>query len=68
LGERLHFDVQGGIQRLKSSFVTGDRTAYGTADLDYIIARHYILGLGWTLFRGGAQNYDQTFVTFGYRF
>ncbi len=68
LSERIHFDVEGGVQQLNSSFVSQSRTAYGTANLDYIIARHYILGFGWTLYRGGTQNYDQMFLNFGYRF
>ena len=68
MGDKIRFDVQGGLQSLNSSFTNQTRTKYGTADLDYLIGRHYLLGAGWTLYRGGALNYDQMFVNFGYRF
>jgi hypothetical protein len=68
LGDKIRFEVQGGIQSLNSSFTNQTRTKYGTANLDYLIGRHYILGAGWTLYRGGALNYDQMFINFGYRF
>jgi hypothetical protein len=68
MGDKLRFDLQGGLQRLNSSFTNQTSTKYGTANLDYLIGKHYVLGAGWTLYRGGAQNYDQTFVNFGYRF
>jgi hypothetical protein len=66
--DKLRLDVQGGVQSLVSPFTSQTRTKYGTATLDYLIANHYILGAGWTLYHGGSQNYDQTFVNFGYRF
>ncbi|MFN7996249.1 MAG: hypothetical protein U0Q18_21740 [Bryobacteraceae bacterium] len=68
LGNNLRFDIQGGLQNLKSTFTTQTRTKYGTATLDYLIRTHYILGLGWTLYHGGTQNYDQMFINLGYRF
>ena len=68
LNDRIRFDVEGGLQSLNSTFTSQSRTKYGTASLDYLIGRHYILGSGWTLYRGGVQNYDQFFVNFGYRF
>lgn len=68
LGENLRFDVQGGVQSLYSPFTAQTRTKYGTATLDYLIKTHYILGIGWTVYHGGTQNYDQTFVNLGYRF
>lgn len=68
LGDNLRFDVQGGIQSLYSPFTAQTRTKYGTASLDYLIRTHYILGIGWTVYHGGTQNYDQTFINLGYRF
>jgi hypothetical protein len=67
-GNNLRFDLLGGLQSLNSTFTTQTRTKYGTASLDYLIKTHYILGAGWTLYHGGTQNYDQTFVSLGYRF
>lgn len=66
--DKIRLDVQGGLQSLVSTFTSQTRTKYGTANLDYLIGRHYILGAGWTLYRGGVMNYDQTFLNFGYRF
>ena len=68
LTDKLRFDVLAGLQDIHSPFVIQSRTKYGTANVDYLIGRHYLLGAGWTLYRGGGQNYDQTFVNFGYRF
>lgn len=68
LSDNLRFDLQGGVQSLYSPFSAQTRTKYGTATLDYLIRTHYILGLGWTVYHGGSQNYDQTFVNLGYRF
>jgi hypothetical protein len=67
-GNNLRFDMLGGLQSLNSPFTAQTRTKYGTASLDYLIKTHYILGAGWTLYHGGTQNYDQTFVSLGYRF
>lgn len=68
LGNNLRFDVLGGIQNLNSPLTAQTRTKFGTASIDYLIKTHYILGAGWTLYHGGTQNYDQTFVSLGYRF
>jgi len=66
--EKLRLDMQVGEQRIASAFTPQTRTRFATSDLDYLVGRHYILGAGWTLYHGGLQNYDQTFVTFGFRF
>ena len=68
MSEKLRFDLQAGLQTINSTFTNQSRTKYGSASLDYLIRTHYILGAGWTLYRGGAQNYDQLFLNFGYRF
>jgi hypothetical protein len=66
--EKLHLDMQVGEQRIASTFTPQTRTRFATSNLDYLIGRHYILGAGWTVYHGGTQNYDQTFVTLGFRF
>ena len=68
LGDKIRLDLTGGLQSLNSSFTSQTRTIYGTGNLDYLIGRHYILGAGWTLYRGGTQNYDESFIKVGYRF
>lgn len=67
-GEKVHFNVLIGYQTLVSTFTSQTNAKYGTANIDYLLGRHYILGAGWTLYRGGAQDYDQMFINFGYRF
>ena len=66
--EKLHLDMQVGEQRIASTFTPQTRTRFATSNLDYLVGRHYILGAGWTVYHGGLQNYDQTFVTLGFRF
>ncbi len=66
--DKIRLDLQGGVQTISSPFINQSRTKFGTATLDYLIGNHYILGAGWTLYHGGTQNYDQSFVNFGYRF
>lgn len=68
IGDKFRLDLQAGEQRLVSPLTPQTRTKFGNTTLDYLIGRHYILGAGWTLYHGGTQNYDQTFVNFGYRF
>jgi hypothetical protein len=68
MGDKLRFDLQAGLQNISSSYTNQTRTKYGSASLDYLIGTHFLLGSGWTLYRGGAQDYDQLFLNFGYRF
>jgi hypothetical protein len=68
LGERLRFEFQAGEQRLKSAFTAQGGAHYGTASMDYLVGMHYIVGAGWTVYRGGVQNYDQMYINLGYRF
>ncbi len=66
--DKIRLDVQAGEQTLVSPFTSQTRTKFVNNMLDYLIGNHYVLGAGWTLYHGGTQNYDQTFVNFGYRF
>ena len=36
--------------------------------LEFFLGRHYFFDGGFTISRGGFQNYNQVFTTFGYRF
>jgi hypothetical protein len=67
-GDKIRFDFQLGQQVLRSTLTRQSRARFGNANFDYLIRRNYILGAGWTLYRGDIQNYDQIFLTLGYRF
>jgi hypothetical protein len=68
MGEKINLQLLGGQQNLRSSFTSVGRARFITATADYLIGRHYLLGANWTVYRGGAQNYDQMFLNLGYRF
>lgn len=68
VGDRLRFELQGGQQSLRSALSAQSGARYLNTYVDYLIGAHYILGAGWTLYRGGMQNYDQAFLNVGYRF
>jgi hypothetical protein len=67
-GDKIRFELQGGQQSLKSTFSAQSRARYINATSDYMLGRHYLLGAGWTVYRGGVQDYDQMYINIGYRF
>jgi hypothetical protein len=68
VGDKIHMNIQVGYQSLASTFTSQTHAEYGSANIDYLLGAHFILGAGWTLYRGQAQNYEQSFINFGYRF
>ncbi len=68
ISDKLRLDFQGGQQTLRSALTAQSHARYGNLNLDYLIGRHYMLGAGWSLYRGNVQDYDQIFINFGYRF
>jgi len=66
--DRLRVEFELGQQNFRSAFTTAGRSRFGSFTLDWYLHRHYWLGAGWTLYRGGTQDYDQMFVNLGYRF
>jgi hypothetical protein len=66
--DKIRLETQGGVQTLVSPFTSQTRTKFANTSLDYLLGNHYILGAGWTFYHGGAENYDQTYLSFGYRF
>jgi hypothetical protein len=68
LGEAFRFDLQAGQQDITSSVTSESRARFLTGDSEWFIGRHYFMGLGLTFYRGRTQNYNQWFVTLGYRF
>ena len=49
-------------------FAVAGRSRFATVTLDWLLRQHYWLGAGWTLYRGGTQDYDQIYINLGYRF
>jgi hypothetical protein len=66
--DRLRLEWELGQQNFQSSFTMAGRSRFSTFNLDWLLRLHYWLGAGWTLYRGGTQDYDQIFVNLGYRF
>ena len=67
-GDRLRLDVQAGAQDFRSSFTSDNRGMWTSTTLDWFVGRHYVVNSGISLYRGELQNYDQTFISFGYRY
>lgn len=68
IGDRLRFEVQGGDQELSSAVSRGTRALWMNSTLDWSLGQHYVLGSGWNTFHGSIQNYDQLYLSFGYRY
>jgi hypothetical protein len=68
IGERLQFDVQIGQQNTISSLSSQSRARFLNGNLNYFWGTHYYVGMGITVYRGGVENYRQSFITLGYRF
>ena len=66
--DRLRLEWQLGQQNFQSAFTMAGRSRFSTLTLDWLLRLHYWLGAGWTLYRGGTQNYDQIYINLGYRF
>lgn len=68
LSEKLHVQVQGGMQHLTSAFSTNSNSRFVTGTVDWTIGpRYFVEGLySWNT--GTSLNYSQANLTFGYRF
>lgn len=68
IGRFLRFDLQMGQQN--SVFASSGKTdaRFINADFDWMSGRHYLVQSGITLYRGQNQNYNQYYVSVGYRF
>lgn len=64
----LRFDARLGQQDLTSTFTTRSRARFVNGNVDWYLGMRYFLGCGLTVYRGQGQNYNQYFLTFGYRF
>ena len=68
IGRFLRFNIRGGQQDFASLTTSSNRSRWLSMDSDYYLGRHYVLGAGFTVYRGQTQNYDQWYVNWSYRF
>ena len=66
--DRLHVQVQGGIQHLNSTLSTNSSSKFVTSTADWTIGPRFFLEGLFTWNTGTSMNYEQTNFTFGYRF
>ena len=66
--ETLRLELQVGQQEFAGPLTNQTRSRFINGQADWSIGLHYFLTAGYLLYRGGVQNYDQIFLTLGYRF
>ena len=67
-GEALRWELQAGRQTFSSTLTTQTASRFVNSSLDAAIGGNYFLQGGYTVERGNQFDYDQWFLTFGYRF
>ena len=68
LSEHLRIELKGGQQDIRSGLSNNNRARFLTSYFDWFLGTHFVLGGGYTLYRGDQQNYDQASANLGYRF
>jgi len=68
LGQRLSWDAQVGNQDIASSFTLSNKSTFVDTSFDTNIWGRSFLQSGYTISRGVQLNYDQWYVSLGYRF
>ncbi|MBN9658157.1 MAG: hypothetical protein J0H49_08255 [Acidobacteria bacterium] len=68
VGEQLRLEAQAGQQEFHGALTQQTRARFIGGTIDWSFSRHYFITGGWMTYRGQVQNYDQTFLTLGYRF
>jgi hypothetical protein len=68
LGDRIMWDAQVGSQSLVSPLTTNHQSLFFDTSFDTNLTRHSFLQSGYTIERGAQLNYDQWYVSLGYRF
>jgi hypothetical protein len=68
IGDSFHMNVQLGRQSYISPYAVDNNSIFLNSIFDLNIGTRYFLESGFTLQRGGTQNYNQFMTTFGYRF
>jgi hypothetical protein len=68
LGDRVLWDAQVGSQSFVSPFTANNRALFFDTSFDTNFGSHSFLQSGYTIERGAQLNYDQWYVSLGYRF
>jgi hypothetical protein len=67
-GETIRVETQAGFQHFTSSLTQQSNSRYVGTTFDWFLGMHYFLGAGFTWNRGSLQDYNQAFLSLGYRF
>ncbi len=68
VGDRMLWNAQFGSQSLLSSFTANNKSLFFDTSFDTNFGRHTYLQSGVTFERGARLNYDQWYISLGYRF
>jgi len=68
LGDRMMWDAQFGAQNLVSSFTVNNSSKFVDTSLDMNLTNHTFFQSGYTVVRGAQLDYDQWYMSLGYRF
>jgi hypothetical protein len=68
LGDRMLWDAQLGSQTLLSAFTVNNKSLFLDTSLDTNVTKHTFFQSGVTFAHGAQLNYDQWYVSLGYRF
>ena len=66
--DSFHGELLAGRQSFVSTLAASNTSKFVTANLDTNVGRHYFFMGGFTWNRGGVLNYDQWYLSLGYRF
>ncbi len=66
--DNMRLEVQYGLQNTQSRFVNQTHARFLNSIVDWQFMRHYFVNGGWLWYRGVSQNYDQIYLSMGYRF
>jgi hypothetical protein len=67
LGNRMNWDAQVGRQTLDSTFTVNHRSLFLDTSFDTNLGSHSFLQTGYTISRGAQLNYNQWYISLGYR-
>jgi len=66
--DNVRLQFEGGVQEIRSPLAAQHKAHYFNTTADWQFARHYFLAGGWLNYRGQSQNYDEVYISLGYRF
>jgi hypothetical protein len=67
IGNRINWDAQVGHQSLESTFTVNHRSMFVDTSFDANLGSHAYLQSGYTIERGAQLNYNQWYLSLGYR-